>query len=113
MVGLIASDLGTIYKQRDNPDYASLGASGAILAVLFASIIYFPTQSIFIMPLPIPIPAALYAVGYLAYTVYASRHARDQINHDAHLGGAIAGVAFVILTDRGAVQEALRHIGLG
>ena len=106
--GLVVSDVGTYFKQRNNPDYASLGASGAILAVLFASIIYFPTQSLYILPIPFPIPAPLFAVGYLAYTIYAARRAQGRINHDAHLGGAIAGVLFVALTDPSALQRALR-----
>lgn len=108
--GLIVSGLGTVFKQRNNPDYACLGASGAILAVLFASIVYFPTQSILIMPIPVPIPAPLFAFGYLVYTIVASRRARGRINHDAHLGGAIAGLAFVALTDAAAVEQALRVI---
>ena len=105
-VGLLVSDLGTVYRQRNNPDYASLGASGAILAVLFASIVYFPQQSIFIAFIPVPVPAWLFAFGYLAYSVYASRHGRDHINHDAHLGGAVAGLLFVLLTDPGAMRRA-------
>lgn len=107
VVGLLVSDLGTVYRQRNNRDYASLGASGAILAVLFASIIYFPQQSIFIAFVPIPIPAWLFALGYLAYSVYASRFVRDHVNHDAHLGGAVAGLLFVLLTDPAAVRRVL------
>jgi membrane associated rhomboid family serine protease len=98
-IGLLLSDLGTYFKHRNNPDYASLGASGAILAVLFASIVYFPTQSLYIIPIPVPIPAPLFAVAYLAYTWYSSKHSRGRINHDAHLGGALTGLAFVALTD--------------
>jgi membrane associated rhomboid family serine protease len=109
-IGLVVSGVGTLYKQRNNPDYACLGASGAILAVLFASIVYFPTQSILIMPIPLPIPAPLFALGYLAYTVYASRRPRGRINHDAHLGGALAGLAFVALTDAAAFEQALRVV---
>ena len=107
-VGLAVSDLGTYFKQRNNPDYASLGASGAILAVLFASIVYFPTQSIYLMLIPVPLPAPLFALGYLAYTIYAAKFSHGRINHDAHLGGAIAGLLFVALTDPDAVRRALR-----
>ena len=110
--GLLASDLGTYFKHRHDPDYKSLGASGAILAVLFAAIVYFPTASIFILPIPIPIPAPVFAVAYLAYSYYASRHARGRINHDAHLAGALAGIAFVGLTDPTAFGRAL-HLVLG
>jgi membrane associated rhomboid family serine protease len=96
---LLISGIGTCIKHRNDPAYASLGASGAILGVLFASIVYFPRQSLYILPLPVPIPAPLFAVGYLAYSWYSSRQARGQINHDAHIFGALTGLAFVLLTD--------------
>lgn len=96
--GLLVSNLGTTLKHRDDPNYASLGASGAILAVLFASILYFPQQRLFILPLPVPIPAPWFALGYLALTYYWSRRSRGRINHDAHLGGALAGLVFVAVT---------------
>jgi membrane associated rhomboid family serine protease len=108
--GLLASDAGTWFKHRRDPEYRTLGASGAILAVLFASIVYFPAGSIFILPIPVPIPAPLFALGYLAYTYYAARLARGRINHDAHLSGAIAGVAFVVLTDPAAIERAWRSV---
>ncbi len=107
--GLLASDLGTYLKHRSDPNYQCLGASGAILAVLFASIIYFPSASLFIMPIPVPIPAPLFAVGYLAYSYYASRNARGRINHDAHLAGALAGVVFVGLFDPSKFEQALHR----
>lgn len=110
LFGLVASDLGTYFKHRDDPLYASLGASGAIMAVLFASIIYFPTQSLYLMFLPIPIPAPLFAVGYVAWSIWASKHARGRINHDAHLGGAVAGVLFVAFTDGDALVRAFRML---
>jgi membrane associated rhomboid family serine protease len=102
LIGLVLSDAGTYFKHRNDPEYASLGASGAISAVLFASIVYFPWQKLFIIPIPVPIPAPLFAIGYVAYSWYSARHARGRINHDAHLGGALAGLAFVLLTDPAA-----------
>jgi membrane associated rhomboid family serine protease len=109
-IGLVASDTGTYFKHRRDPDYACLGASGAILAVLFAFIVYFPTNSIMIMPIPLPIPAPLFAIGYLAYSFYAARAQRGRINHDAHFDGALAGLAFVALTDPAAWVRAGRIV---
>ena len=110
LFGLLVSSAGTWLVHRREPEYRSLGASGAILAVLFASIVYTPTQSIFILPIPVPIPAPLFALLYLAYTVWASRQAQGRINHDAHLAGAAAGLAFVLMTDASAVGNALRQV---
>ena len=107
MLGLLISNGGTWLAHRREPDYASLGASGAILAVLFASIVYFPTQSLYVLPFPVPIPAPLFAVAYLGYSWYASRFLRGRVNHDAHIGGAIFGLAFVALTDPSAWQRAI------
>jgi membrane associated rhomboid family serine protease len=106
--GLLISDIGTVVRHRGDPGYQSLGASGAILAVLFASILYFPKASLFILPIPIAIPAPLFAVAYLAYSYYASRQSGGRVNHDAHLSGAVAGVVFVALTDPDAFGRAIR-----
>ncbi len=110
LFGLVASDIGTYFNHRNDQDYASLGASGAISAVLFASIVYFPWQKLIILPIPIPIPAPLFAIGYVAYSWYAGRQARGRINHDAHLGGALAGLVFVLFTDPGAYSSLLGSI---
>ena len=108
--GLVFSEVGTYVKHRNNPAYASLGASGAISAALFASIVYFPTQKLIILPFPFPIPAPLFAVGYVAYSWYSANHARGRINHDAHLGGALAGLVFVLLTDPSAYRGLFRTL---
>jgi membrane associated rhomboid family serine protease len=108
VAGLLISHWGTYVKQKNNPEYACLGASGAISAVLFAAIVYFPEQRLIILPIPIPIPAPLFAVGYLAYSWYASKHPHGRINHDAHLGGALTGLLFVALTQPSAYGNLLR-----
>jgi membrane associated rhomboid family serine protease len=102
--------VGTYFKHRNNPEYATLGASGAISAVLFASIVYNPTMNLQFILLPIPIPAPLFAVGYLAYTWWSARQNRGRINHDAHLGGALAGLAFVAVVDPQAWVRAVHLI---
>jgi membrane associated rhomboid family serine protease len=108
-IGLIVSSLGTVWKRRNDPNYASLGASGAILAVLFASIMYFPDRTLYLF-FALPIPAPLFAVGYLAYSIWASKNSRDNINHDAHLDGALTGILFVMVTDFQVYSRALRAI---
>ncbi len=110
-VGLVVSHACTYLKHKDNAEYASLGASGAISAVLFAYIVYFPMTKLIILPIPIPIPAALFAVGYVAYSYWASLHSRGRINHDAHLCGALSGLVFVAVTDFGAFGRLLAVIG--
>jgi membrane associated rhomboid family serine protease len=108
--GLLLGNLGTYVKHRNNPNYSTLGASGAILAVLFASIVYFPSQRLFIIPIPVPIPAPLFALGYLAYSYYSARQSRGKINHDAHLGGALTGLGFVAVTDPGAYRNLMATV---
>jgi membrane associated rhomboid family serine protease len=107
LVGLVASHAGTYVKHKGNPEYASLGASGAIAAVLFAYIVYYPDSTLFIIPFPFPIPAPIFAIAYMAYSIYSSRQARGRINHDAHLWGAISGLVFVALTDMDAYKALL------
>jgi membrane associated rhomboid family serine protease len=106
-IGLVGSHSCTLIKHRNNPEYASLGASGAVSAVLFAYIVYFPTATLMIIPIPVPIPAALFAVGYVAYSFWASKQSGGHINHDAHLCGAISGLLFVAVSDTDALLQVL------
>ncbi|SMO55785.1 rhomboid family intramembrane serine protease [Solitalea koreensis] len=95
--GLILSDVSTIAKYKNSIHYYSLGASGAISAVLFSYILFDPLTKLYIMFIPIGIPAVIFGPIYLAYCVYASRHGRDNINHDAHFYGAVTGIVLTIL----------------
>ncbi|HXS30065.1 MAG TPA: rhomboid family intramembrane serine protease [Steroidobacteraceae bacterium] len=106
VAGLLLSQYGSYRKHREDPGYATLGASGAISAVLFAYIVYWPTHSLYMFFIPLPIPAPLFGVGYLAYSIWSAKQNRGRINHDAHLGGALAGLAFVALFDPGAYVRA-------
>ena len=104
--GLLLSQYGTYRKHRNNPDYATLGASGAVSAVMFAYIVYSPTSKLLLFIFPVPIPAPLFGIAYLAYSIWSARNSRDRINHDAHLGGALTGLAFVALFDPRAYLRA-------
>jgi membrane associated rhomboid family serine protease len=110
LCALVTSGIGTVIKHRDDPNYRSLGASGAILGVLFASIVYFPHSRLMMLPIPIPIPAPLFAVGYLALSYYWSRSSADRVNHDAHIFGALTGLAYVAVTDWRAFEGLIRYL---
>ncbi|ACU61231.1 rhomboid family intramembrane serine protease [Chitinophaga pinensis] len=95
ILGLILSDIPTFLKHRNNPDYQTIGASGAVSAVVFAAILFNPWATIYVFV--IPMPAILYGVVYLGYTIYMSRQESNGINHDAHLWGAVFGILFPLI----------------
>jgi membrane associated rhomboid family serine protease len=95
--GLVFSILPTYLKHRADPNYRSLGASGAVSAVLFAYILLAPWQRILV--LVVPMPAIVYAVLYTAYSIYMDRRGQGNVNHSAHLWGAAYGVVFTLLMD--------------
>ena len=97
VVSLILSDMGSIIKHKNDFWYNSLGASGAVCAVVFSYILFYPLTKMLILPIPIPIPAVLYGFLFLGYCMYATNHSQDSINHDAHFLGAIAGVLITII----------------
>lgn len=113
VLGIAVSQGWTYLRHRADARYATLGASGAISAVLFAAIVYRPLDKLLIFPIPVPIPAALFAVGYLAWSWWSDRSGLGRINHGAHLGGALAGLAFVLLVDPAAFLVAASLLGLG
>ena len=96
-VALILSDIPTVFRYKDSFNYNSLGASGAISAVLFSYILFNPMSKIYIMFIPIGIPAVIFGFLYLIYCAYASKNSRDGINHDAHFYGALTGLIFTII----------------
>ena len=95
--GLVVSCLPSYLRHRDDSRYRSLGASGAVSAVLFAFILLQPWALIFVFF--VPVPAIVYGVLYLGYTIYMDRKRTDHINHSAHLWGAIYGVLFTIIIE--------------
>ena len=103
VLSLILSDIPSILKHKNDFWYHSLGASGAISAVIFSYILFSPMSKMMIIPIPIPIPAIIFGVLYLVYCTYASKHSQDAINHDAHLFGALSGMFITIILFPGVV----------
>jgi membrane associated rhomboid family serine protease len=109
-VSLIASDIPSVVKHKNDIWYNSLGASGAISAVLFSYILFVPFSSMIIFPIPIRIWAIVFGPLYLVYCVYASRQGRDHINHDAHFFGALAGLILTVLLVPGVIPHFIEQI---
>ncbi|MDH4298874.1 MAG: rhomboid family intramembrane serine protease [Cyclobacteriaceae bacterium] len=96
LMAIVVSDLPTVLKHKSNPGYNSLGASGGVAAVVFASIILLPLQDICLY-FALCMPGFILGTLYLVYSYYQGRKANDGINHDAHLYGALFGFLFCII----------------
>lgn len=100
---LIVSNIPTYLKHRNDYNYRSLGASGAVSAVLFAFILLYPWQQIIV--LVFPVPAIVYGALFLVYSAYMSRKGGDNVNHDAHFYGALFGILFTIFVSPGVAGD--------
>lgn len=104
---IVVAILPSWLRHRGDTRYRSLGASGAVSAMVFAAILIDPWMKIFI---PIPIPGILYGLGYVAWSWWADRNAMDGVNHNAHLSGAIYGVLFMLLLDARVLPHFLQAL---
>lgn len=110
IVGGLFATMIPFIRNQENPSYRSLGASGAVSAVIFAAIIWNPTMELSIMFLPIGIPAYIFGPLYLAFEYWADRRGGTGIAHDAHIGGAIFGVLYVLIINIDKGKEFLSQI---
>ena len=106
----------TLLLHKDNAGYAAVGASGAVSGVVFGYCLFYPFAKLYIFFLPIPIPAIVFAVAYVALSIYAMRKEQDGgmgggIAHEAHIGGALGGVLLTVLLEPRAIQIFLGQIG--
>lgn len=97
--GIAFSSLYDFGVHKNDAYYNAIGASGAVSAIVFSSIILHPGGKIFLFFIPIGIPAPLFGILYLVYSAYMAKKAKDNIGHNAHFFGAIFGVVFTILLD--------------
>lgn len=96
--GIIFATLPAFKKHINNPGYNSVGASGAVSAVLFAHILVLPTETLYLY-FAIPLPSFLFGIAYLWYEAWMDKRSSDNVAHDAHFWGALFGVAFMIAVD--------------
>ncbi len=109
LAALVVSILPSYLAHRDDAGYRSLGASGAVSACLFAFIVIAPWEKIYLYG-AIGIPAIIYAVLYVAYSIWMDRRGQDNVNHSAHLWGAAFGMLAVLLAVPGAAGDFLRAL---
>ena len=95
--GILFATLPSYARHQDNFSYNSLGASGAVSAILFSAIYFQPTMDLYLMLIPIPIPAIIFGIGYLALEWYLDKRSMDNVAHDAHFWGAGFGFIFTMV----------------
>ncbi|MGD0999665.1 MAG: rhomboid family intramembrane serine protease [Candidatus Brocadiia bacterium] len=108
---LVLSDITTVVKHRDDPDYFCVGASGAVTAVIFSFILYAPKDTILIFGV-IPMPAWLFGIVFVAYSYYSARFRQTRVNHAAHLWGAVSGLALTLILAPAACKSFLQAMHL-
>jgi len=94
LMGIVVADVPTYFKQRNNPSYHALGASGGVASVIFASILLTPLSNICLYGV-LCFPGFILGTAYILFSYYKGRQANDGINHDAHLYGALFGLVFL------------------
>ena len=96
-ISLLAGSLLALFFHKDEPYYSAVGASGAVVGILYAAILLQPGMDLFLMFIPIPIPAYVVGIGYLLYSIYGMKSRLGNIGHTAHFGGAIGGYLTTLL----------------
>jgi len=98
-MGMLVADIPSLIKYRNNSNYNSLGASGAVSAVVFAGILFNPTAKICVFLPVLCLPGFIFGILFLLYSYYQGKRMADNINHDAHFYGAVFGVVFSIIIE--------------
>lgn len=99
MISLIFGSLLTLIMHKNEYSYRAIGASGAVTGILYSAILIYPSMDLYLFFIPIPIPAYLFGIGYLLYSIYGMKAKNDNIGHTAHFGGAIGGYLFTLIKD--------------
>lgn len=109
---IAVSTVWDLFKHKDDWNYSAVGASGAVSAILFASILFEPKMGIYIYLIPIPVPGYIFAPLYLLYCWYMAKRNMDNIGHTAHFWGAVYGLAFPLICRPDIFSHFLAQLGL-
>lgn len=99
LISLLMGNGLAYYYHKKNPYYTAVGASGAIMGIVYSSILMFPEMELAFIFFPVPMPAYVFGVGYLIYTLFGIKSQNDGIGHTAHFGGAIGGIICTLVFD--------------
>ncbi len=97
LVSLFLGNLLSYYFHKDDLHYNAVGASGAVSGIIYAAILLFPDMSLYLFLIPIPIPAYVFGIGYMLYSIYGMKKRIGNIGHDAHFGGAVGGYILTLI----------------
>lgn len=97
VVSLLAGNLLSFYFHKDEPNYSAIGASGAVMGILYSAILFHPNMGLYLFFIPIAIPAWLFGVAYLLYSIFGMKKRLGNVGHDAHIGGALGGYALTLM----------------
>lgn len=97
LISLLLGNLLSYYFHKDEYQYNAVGASGAVSGVIYAAILLYPDMSLYMFFIPIPIPAYVFGIGYMLYSIYGMKNRIGNIGHDAHFGGAVGGYIFTLI----------------
>ncbi len=109
---LFLGSLLSLYFHKNEYHYSAVGASGAVMGILYSAILLQPGMSLYMFFIPIPIPAYIFGIGYLLYSIYGMKNKIGNIGHDAHFGGAIGGYVITLMLSPWLFETNLLMIGL-
>ncbi|MFD2564825.1 rhomboid family intramembrane serine protease [Aquimarina rubra] len=109
---LFVGNLFSLFFHKDEYHYSAVGASGAVSGIIFSAILFQPDMKLYLMLIPIPIPAYIFGIGYLLYSIYGMKSRTGNIGHDAHFGGAAGGYIVTLILAPYLFQQNLLMIGL-
>jgi membrane associated rhomboid family serine protease len=110
LIGIIVSSIPDTIQHKNHAYFNSLGASGGVSSIVFASVIISPLSKLMMFPIPLPMPAYIFAIIYLLYSIYMDKKQASNVNHMAHVWGALWGIVFMFLAFPSSISSFFEQI---